>query len=115
MLIWLIRHGSTELTEARKYQGVLDTPLSKEGRGALKQAAFSPVLVYTSSLIRTQETASVLFPPAKQISIPGLAEMDFGLFEGRSADEMAEDPAYRAWVDGFCMGRCPGGEDRQAR
>ena len=112
MLICLIRHGYTELTEARRYQGVLDTPLSEKGHRALKQAVFSPALVYTSGLKRTQETASVLFPAAKQIPIPGLAEMDFGVFEGRSADEMAEDPAYRAWVEGFCTGRCPGGEDR---
>ena len=112
MLIWLIRHGCTELTEARKYQGVLDTPLSEEGRRTLKQAAFSPALVYTSGLKRTQETAAVLFPSAKQIPIPELGEMNFGLFEGRRADEMTEDPAYRAWVDGFCLGRCPDGEDR---
>ena len=25
---------------------------------------------------------------------------------------MEEDPAYRAWVDGGCRGRCPGGEDK---
>ena len=25
---------------------------------------------------------------------------------------MEHDPAYRAWVDGGCMGRCPGGESR---
>ena len=25
---------------------------------------------------------------------------------------MAGDAAYRAWVDGCCVGRCPGGESR---
>ena len=25
---------------------------------------------------------------------------------------MEHDAAYRAWVDGGCAGRCPGGEDR---
>lgn len=36
--------------------------------------------------------------------------MDFGDFEDRSADDMANDSAYRAWVDGGCMSRCPNGE-----
>ena len=38
--------------------------------------------------------------------------MDFGVFAGRTADEMAEDADYRAWVDGNCFARCPGGESR---
>ena len=40
--------------------------------------------------------------------------MDFGAFEGRTADEMASDPAYRAWVDDLCRGACPGGESQAA-
>ena len=31
-------------------------------------------------------------------------------FEG---DEMAEDADYRAWVDGGCLGTCPGGESKE--
>jgi alpha-ribazole phosphatase len=38
--------------------------------------------------------------------------MDFGDFDGRTADEMAEDPAYRAWVEQGCSTRCPNGETR---
>ena len=41
-----------------------------------------------------------------------LREMDFGAFEGRGWWEMEQEPDYRNWVDGGCMGRCPGGEDR---
>ena len=44
--------------------------------------------------------------------LPGLREMDFGVFEGRSWREMLEDADYRRWVDGGCEGQCPGGEDR---
>ena len=114
VLIWLIRHGATALSEARRYQGALDTPLSPSGRAALCRADFSPQVVYTSPMLRAKETAEILFPDARQIAVPGLEEMDFGAFEGRSAGEMAEDPAYRAWVDGACLDRCPGGEDRAA-
>jgi alpha-ribazole phosphatase len=36
--------------------------------------------------------------------------MDFGDFEMRTAEEMADDEAYRAWVAGGCIDDCPNGE-----
>lgn len=60
------------------------------------------------------ETAAVLFPDACQIVVPDFREMDFGIFEGRSAAEMSGDPAYRQWVDGFCQGPVPGGESKDS-
>ena len=39
--------------------------------------------------------------------------MNFGAFEGRAWWEMEDDPRYRTWVDGGCLDRCPGGEDRE--
>lgn len=110
MLIYLIRHGATAWNEERRYQGLTDLPLSNAGRGALRQADFSPEIVYVSPLIRARETAAILFPEAEQIMIPGFREMNFGAFEGRTAAEMEHDPAYRAWVASGCAGRCPGGE-----
>ena len=67
--------------------------------------------VYTTPRRRTGETAALLFPGLPQRPLAGLAEMNFGAFEGRSAAEMAGDPAYRAWVAGNCLGPTPGGED----
>jgi len=111
MLIYLLRHGETDWNAEKRYQGLTDIPLSERGRAALGRADFAPERVYVSPLRRAAETAAVLFPGAEQIAVPGLREMDFGSFEGRNADEMADDPAYRAWVEGGCSGRCPGGED----
>lgn len=110
MLIYLIRHGVTRLNEEGRYQGLLDEPLSPEGRRKLRRAELRPSRVYVSPLRRARETADILFPEAEQISVPGLREMDFGAFDGRSWREMEHDPAYRAWVDGNCVGTCPGGE-----
>ena len=114
MKIRLIRHGLTWQGEQKKYQGALDTPLSDNGRKQLKRAEKDPEEVYVTPLVRTQETARILFPSAMQITVDGLREMNFGTFEGRSWQEMEQDAAYRAWVDGGCLGRCPGGEDRAA-
>ena len=111
MLIYLLRHGETAWNEERRYQGLTDISLSEQGRTLLGTADVSPKRVYVSPLRRTAETAAVLFPAAEQVVVPGFQEMDFGAFEGRTANEMADDPAYRAWVEGGCIGRCPGGED----
>ena len=72
-----------------------------------------PAVVYVSPLKRARETASILFPKAVQVVIPELAEMNFGKFEGRNYKEMENDPDYRAWVEGMCLGKCPGGESRE--
>ncbi len=110
MKIEIIRHGETAWMPERKYQGISDIPLSETGKNKLEKAGYSPKTVYVSPLIRAKETAFCIFPEAEQQVIPGLSEMDFGVFEGRSADDMADDPDYRTWVDGMCRGRCPGGE-----
>lgn len=124
MKIWLIRHGITRLGEEQRYQGCLDEGLSEKGRDALLRADLAypyvfggktgsmPACVYVSPARRARQTAEILFPQAEQIVIPGLREMDFGVFEGRSWREMQEDPDYRSWVDSGCEGQCPGGEDR---
>ena len=112
MNVYLLRHGRTAWTEQHRYQGRRDIPLSPEGEAELRQADFSPELVWVSPLTRARRTAELLFPGAEQRVEPDLVEMDFGAFEGRSYRDMEDDPAYRAWVDGGCWGRCPGGEDR---
>ncbi|MCI9391519.1 MAG: histidine phosphatase family protein [Oscillospiraceae bacterium] len=110
MLIYLLRHGATLWNPERRYQGLTDLPLSQRGRSVLRPAEFSPKRVYVSPLCRAVQTAAILFPGAEQIPVPGLCEMDFGAFEGRTANEMEQDPDYLAWVEGGCTGRCPGGE-----
>lgn len=113
MKIYLYRHGETAYNAEKRYQGRrCDIPLSEVGARALRKAPFETERVYVSPLIRTQQTAQILFPTARQEIVDGFAEMDFGAFEGRNYIEMEHDPDYRAWVSGNCEGRCPGGESR---
>ena len=111
----IIRHGMTVGNTERRYTGVSDVPLCEAGREQAERAKKDPdrTTVYVSPLRRTHETAAILFPNAKQIVVDGLQEMDFGVFEGRTADEMEHDPAYRAWVEDYCRGACPGGESQE--
>ena len=112
MLIYLLRHGATAYNAEHRYQGRTDIPLSPEGRAALRQADFSPETVFVSPLSRAARTAAILFPGAAQVAVPDFTEMDFGGFEGRNFREMEHDAAYRAWVEGGCLDRCPGGESK---
>ena len=110
MTVYLIRHGRTAYNDQKRYQGQADIPLSELGRRQLMPAPFAADTVYVSPLSRARESAAILFPGALQITVEGFTEFAFGAFEGRSYLDMAEDAAYRAWVDGGCEGRCPGGE-----
>ena len=114
MKVWLLRHGATVYNDEHRYQGRGDIPLSAQGLENLRRAEFAPPVVYVSPLRRAKQTAAVLFPEARLVEIPGLQEMDFGACEGRNYQEMADDPAYQAWVEGGCTGQTPGGESKAA-
>lgn len=115
MRLVMMRHGATAGNAERRYVGRrTDERLSDEGRAQCLRAGIVPAVrtVYASPLLRTRETARLCFPQARVVPVPGLEEFDFGVFEGRNAQEMEHDEAYRAWVEGGCVGRCPGGESR---
>ena len=101
MRIDLVRHGMTPGNEQRRYVGgSTDEGLSAEGRSRLRAACAdaSVARVYSSTLKRTVQTAQILFPEAGIVPLRDLREMEFGSFEGKNADELAEDASYRAWV-----------------
>ena len=112
MILEFIRHGNTIWQGTGRYQGRSDVPLSAAGLAELHPAETCPETVYITTLCRTRQTAERLFPNAKLIETDGLEEMDFGDFEGRSANDMEHDSAYRAWVDTMCQGPCPNGESQ---
>lgn len=46
--------------------------------------------------------------------VPEFKECNFGNFEGRTYEELKDDPQYRQWIDNGGMGAIPGGEDTAA-
>ena len=117
MKIYLIRHGITEYNEQHRYLGKSDIPLSVNGREALtsegKPVPDGNFKVYVSGLMRTRETAEILFPQAEIAEDRGLDEMDFGIFEGHNYKEMQNNPEYQKWVDSYCTSKCPDGESKE--
>ncbi len=113
MQLILLRHGLTAGNLEKRYIGKTDEPLCEEGRRQLENAGVyeKAEKVYCSPMNRAMQTAHILFPNAQIEKINDLREMDFGVFEGRTAREMEKDEDYRTWVDSGCTLPCPGGED----
>lgn len=110
--IILLRHGKTEGNLLNRYNGRTDEPLCALGVAEAEAGEHYPEipLVYASPMLRAQQTAKIFFPSAQIETVSDLREMDFGDFEGRTATEMEQDSAYRAWVAGGCVDVCPNGE-----
>lgn len=114
MDIVIRRHSTTESNKSHRYTGSSDVPLCEEGviLARRQPKRLDAGHVFVSGLARTAVTARILYPGAVLHPVPGLDEMNFGIFEGRSWEEMEHDPDYRAWIDSGGLSRCPGGEDR---
>ncbi|MDR2530798.1 MAG: histidine phosphatase family protein [Oscillospiraceae bacterium] len=109
MKLILLRHAKTGGNLVKRYIGVTDEPLDPVGiEQANASIDESVARVYVSPMKRALETAAIRFPNAERVIVPDLAEMHFGDFEGRNADEMTDDLAYRAWVDANCEPAPPG-------
>ena len=109
----MIRHGRTEGNALGRYVGGrTDEPLCAEGIAMIREQGCFPEVgrVVTSGMLRTRQTAALLFPRAVQVPREDLNEFDFGSFEGHTHAELVNDPAYKAWLDAGAAGTCPGGE-----
>ena len=113
--IHLLRHGLTEANEKGWYLGLTDLPLSPAGLSALieqkKRGGYpGAARFFTSPLTRCRQTLEVLYPGCKPEVADGLAECDFGDWDGRSVEELRHDAAFRDWVAGKRQS-IPDGED----
>ena len=114
--IHLIRHGSTDANILGQYIGWrTDMPISPEGLTQLKYLKENfeyPDIecLYSSPLLRCRQTASVLYPGVGMVLADDLKEYDFGVFEGKTAGELENDPDFTAWASGQ-LSSPPDGED----
>ena len=112
-----IRHGATKGNLERRYIGCTDEPLCAEGVAQLEKlrpSLWKPERLFVSPMLRTRQTAELLFPGLPQETVEGFRETDFGVFEGKNAGELSGNPAYRAWVDSMCLDPIPQGESPAA-
>lgn len=115
----LIRHGATTGNAERRYIGqATDLSLSEHGRKELTdrraRGVYPPAdALYSSPMSRCVETARLLYPMLVPTILPSLAELDFGAFEGKTYEQLKDDPAYRRWIDTQGLTAPPGGESGQ--
>ena len=119
-IIYLIRHGVTKGNQMRWYYGASDISLSPKGRKELEDIAKNNPYPYDentkffrSELSRTAETLEILFGQQESVSKPHLNEMNFGIFEKHSYEELEDDKDFKEWVfDETGEIRPPHGESR---
>ena len=102
MTIYLIRHGKTEANEKHLYCGSTDLPLSDAGRTELQEIQYDikNVRFLTSGMKRTNETMELLFGDVPHEVEPRFREVDFGIFEMLSYDQLKDTPEYQTWLTG---------------
>ena len=88
-MLYIIRHGQTDLNKARVLQGRSDAPLNEDGIRQAQEArelflryGISFDRIYSSPLIRAVTTAGIIEPNLTPVTDDRLLEMDYGPYEG---------------------------------
>jgi alpha-ribazole phosphatase len=96
----------------KRYIGKTDESLCGSGIAELSAIKYPDCsLVIASPMKRCIETAALVYPDKKIMVYDDLRECGFGDFEGKSHDDLADNPDYQAWVDSGGTLPFPNGED----
>ena len=118
-VIYLVRHGETRANQERRYEGRGDGDLTEKGLSQAQNAAIALAgsgtrAVYCSPRRRAVQTAQVIAHRLgiAPVILDGLAEVDFGEWEGLTYEEISlRDPErLQRWLADPLNGRPPGGE-----
>ena len=111
-MIYIIRHGQTELNNRQVLQGRSDWPLNEigikqaqEAAARLKAIPFSAV--YSSPLIRARQTAGIVAPEIAPVIDERLIEMDYGPYEGTDLTKL--QPEVITFFSDFIRNPAPAG------
>ena len=114
-MIYIIRHGKTELNKANVLQGRSDYPLNDEGLLQAEEAAeklrgihFSHV--FSSPLVRAVQTAGAIAPYIDPVIDERLIEMDYGPYEGTDLNNIP--PEILTFFSDFVNNPAPEGMEQ---
>ncbi|MCM3566960.1 histidine phosphatase family protein [Neobacillus mesonae] len=96
VVIALFRHGLTEANKRKEYVGWADSPLSTDVKMLPLKREYE--CYFSSNLKRCVDTAKCLFPQAAPVCLHELREMNFGVWEGKTYEDLKEDGHYQKWL-----------------
>ena len=114
-MIYIIRHGKTELNKAKVLQGRSDFPLNEEGIRQAEEAAarlgdVTFAHVYSSPLSRAVQTAEIVAPQIRPVIDERLIEMDYGPYEGTDLTHLS--PELLTFFSDFIHNPAPEGMEQ---
>lgn len=113
VVITLFRHGLTEENKKHAYLGWTNSPLCREGLEELRKFCYKSIrydLVISSDLVRALQTANVMFPNRQVDTMFEFREMNFGIFEGKTYEQLKINSNYLEWLDNAFTVKPPQGE-----
>ena len=118
MELILIRHLKTPGNEKRQYIGSTDEELSEQEVLNFKQKykidSYPQVQqVIVSPMKRCIQTAELIYPKNQITQEELLKECDFGIFEGKTYEDLKDRAEYQAWLDSGGTIAFPEGEEQK--
>ena len=114
-MIYIIRHGQTEMNNRKVLQGRSDYPLNEAGIAQAQKAAddlkhITFAKIYTSPLRRAIQTAEIIAPSAHVEIDDRLIEMDYGPYEGTDLNHLP--PEIMTFFSDFAHNPAPDGMEQ---
>lgn len=104
--IYLVRHGITEGNQKGWLYGASDIPLTPEGKEEIRKKARrgmypmpDEVNYFSSGMLRADQTLTEIYACEDRCALPGLCEMNFGIYEARTFEELAGEAGYERWLN----------------
>ena len=100
----LVRHGETDWSASGQHTGRTDIPLNENGRRmagtlARRLAGEEFAAVFTSPRSRALETCRIAGLDRDAIVTDDLREWDYGVYEGRTTDDIrVDEPGWSVWT-----------------
>ncbi|PAT02230.1 hypothetical protein CI105_02490 [Candidatus Izimaplasma bacterium ZiA1] len=114
MKIYLFRHGKTLSNEKKTYTGSIDVDLSSKGISEITKYISKKVYpdncqLFTSPMLRAIKTLEMIYED-DYIVCNDLRETHFGDWEGKSYQNLKNDPSYLSWINDPLLNYPPNGE-----
>ncbi|MBI3307144.1 MAG: histidine phosphatase family protein [Candidatus Omnitrophica bacterium] len=105
----MIRHGETDWTLEKRYQGDTDIPLNAKGKHNIQNAArwisqMKIDFLYSSMLLRARMSSGIIGKAIRKKAVADkrINEICFGVWEGKTGDDLwkEKDRAFMRWSKG---------------